>query len=331
MKKINLIIASFLIAIVLFGCNNLNDTKTIQKKVYKIAVGQYIDHPGLDAVRKGFYAQMQKLKYKEGDNVQYDYQNCQGDATLTQNISNKFCDGSYDLIFSIATPISQAVKKGTVRSHTPVVFGAITDPVSAGLVNSLKSPGGNLTGTSDAWPYQKQLELIRDVLPNAKNIGVLFNPGEANTTYAMEQTRIAAKQLGLNLIEASISGTNEINAAVLSIVNRVDAFYVTADNTTMAAAPAIIKVATEKKKPVFAGDPGTFDSGCVAGFGVSYYDLGVASANITNDILKNGKKPSDIPVVISENPELMINLLVAKKLNISIPKTIVSRADKVVK
>jgi putative ABC transport system substrate-binding protein len=331
MRNLKSILTAALIATIFFACNNSNNSKTTEKKVYKIAVGQYIDHPGLDAVRKGFYDQMAKLGYKEGDNVQYDFQNCQGDATLTQNISNKFCDGSYDLIFAIATPISQAVKKGTAQNHTPVVFGAITDPVSAGLVNSLQSPGGNLTGTSDAWPYLKQLELIKKILPNAKNIGVLFNPGEANTTYAMEQTRNAAKQLGLNLVEAPITGTNEINAGVLSIVNKVDAFYVTADNTTMAAAPGIVKVATEKKKPVFAGDPGTFDAGCVAGFGVSYYNLGVASANITNDILKNGKKPSDIPVIISDNPELMINLVVAKQLNISIADTIVSDAQKVVK
>lgn len=339
MKNLKLIFIATLIALVtasiiasiFFVRINFNNSKITGKKIYKIAVGQYIDHPGLDAVRKGFYDQMAKLGYKEGDNVQYDFQNCQGDTTLTQNISNKFSDGSYDLIFSIATPISQAIKKGTAQNHTPVVFGAITDPVSAGLVNSLQSPGDNLTGTSDVWPYLKQLELIKKILPNAKNIGVLFNPGEANTTYAMEQTRNAAKQLGLNLVEAPITGTNEINAGVLSIVNSVDAFYVTADNTTMAAAPAIVKVATEKKKPVFAGDPGTFDAGSVAGFGVSYYNLGVASANITNDILKNGKKPSNIPVVISDNPELMINLVVAKQLNISITDSVVSSAQKVVK
>ena len=119
---------------------------------------------------------MQKLGYIEGKNVQYDFQNCQGDANLTQNISNKFSDGSYDLIFTIATPISQSVKKGTAQNHTPVVFGAITDPVSAGLVNSLQSPGGNLTGTSDAWPYLKQLELITKILPHAKKYWSAFQP-----------------------------------------------------------------------------------------------------------------------------------------------------------
>lgn len=329
MKKKYLIIGSLIIILIIAVFYSINKQK--DKVLFKIAVGQYIDHPGLDAVRKGFLDQMDKLGYIAGKNTQYDFQNCQGDASLTQNISNKFCDGSYDLIFSIATPISQAIKKGTAQNHTPVVFGAITDPVSAGLVNSLQKPGGNLTGTSDVWPYLKQLALIKKILPEAKNIGVLFNSGEANTTYAIVQTRNAANQLGLNLVEAPITGTNEINAGVLSIVNKVDAFYVTADNTTMAAAPGIVKVATEYKKPVFAGDPGTFDAGCVAGFGVSYYNLGVASANITNDILKNGKKPSDIPVVISDNPELMINLVVARRLSISIADSLVNIAQKVIR
>jgi putative tryptophan/tyrosine transport system substrate-binding protein len=324
----------FMILAILFStsCKNQSTSSNLKgKKILKIAIGQYIDHPSLDAVRNGFYDQMSKLGFKEGVNVKYDFQNCQGDATLTQNISSKFCDGSYDLIFSIATPLSQAIKKGTLQNRTPVVFGAITDPVSAGLVNSIICPGGNLTGTSDAWPYLKQLDLIKKILPKAKNIGVLFNPGETNTTYAMEQTRNAAKQLELYLVEAPITGTNEINLGVLSIVDKVDAFYITADNTTMAAAPAIIKVALERNKPVFAGDPGTFDAGCIAGFGVSYYNLGISCANISYEILKNGKKPSDIPVIISDNPELMINTLMAKKLNIQINDSIIKHANKLVK
>jgi len=301
------------------------------KDLYSVAIAQYIDHPGLDAVRKGFYDQMSKLGYIENKSIKYDYQNCQGDGVLTQNISNKFSNGNYDVIFSIATPITQALKKGTSKNQKPIVFGAITDPISAGLVSSLENPKENLTGTSDVWPYYKQLELIKRIMPNVQRVGVLFNPGEANTTYAMEQTRSAAKELGFELIEAPITGINEIRTGILNIANKVDAFYVTADNTTMAGASAIVKTATEKGIPVFAGDPGTFDAGCVAGLGVSYYNLGVANANMVNDILKNGKKTAEIPIVVSDAPELMVNLLVAQKLNVTIPNEIIESADKLIR
>lgn len=314
---------TIIIVFFIFSCNNAN-------KVKRVAIAQFIDHPMLDDCRKGFMKGMEDLGYIPNENIKYDYQNSQGEMSLNYNIAEKFGKGKYHVIFSIATPTSQALKKATLHTQIPVVFGAITDPVSAGLVNSLESSGNNFTGTSDQWPYFNQLKLITEILPQAKSIGVVFNSGEANTEYAMKQTRIAADSLNFKLIESPITNTNEVAIGTKILINKVDAIYITADNTTMAAAPVIIKIANENNIPVFAGDPGTFDAGCIAGIGVSYYNLGVANAKMVDMILKNEKKPSEIPIVVSDNPELMINTSVAKKLGINIPKNIINEADKVV-
>lgn len=317
-----LLFFSVLILSFFISCKN-------KKHIHEIAIAQYIDHPMLDACRKGFMDKMQELGYKENVNVHYTYLNAQGDMNINKSIADKFGKGNYNVIFSIATPISQALKKSTELSKTPIIFGAITDPISAGLVKSLQSSGNNFTGTSDVWPYYEQLKLIKQIMPNAKNIGVVYNSGESNTEYAMKETLKSADSLGLSIIESPITNTNEVSLGAKNLIGKCDAIYITADNTTMSAAPVIIKIGQENNIPVFAGDPGTFEAGCIAGIGVSYYDLGVSDAIMVDKILK-GEKPTNIPIVTSKNTELMVNLKIAKSLNISIADSIVNCAVKII-
>lgn len=317
----------FLISLLLlFGC--LNNSKPA---VLRVGVAQYSNHPALDDVREGFFERMEELGFHKDNNIQYVYQNAQGDMNLTQNIASSFATAKYNLIFSIATPITQALKRVTAASGTPVIFGAITDPVSAGLVSSMDSTGTNLTGTSDVWPYYAQLALIKEILPNVDAVGILFNPGEDNTRFAMDQTRQAAQRLGIKLIESPISSSNDTSLAIKSIIDKANAFYVPADNMAMSVAPTIIKIAHESKKPVFAGDPGTFESGAVAGVGVSYRNLGRESANLAYQVLVGKRKPSELAVVTSKDPEIMVNLVVARRLGITIPESLISKAGKIVK
>lgn len=317
---IKIIILAIVIILLITNCND-------NKNLKKVAIAQYIDHPMLDECRKGFMDEMAKLGYKENINITYEYLNAQGDMSINSSIAEKFGKGNYDLIYSIATPTTQALKKSTHKSQIPIVFGAITDPISAGLVNSLENSGNNLTGTSDVWPYYDQLKLIKLIIPAAKNIGVVYNVGETNTEYAISQTLKSADSLGFKIIKSPITNTNEVSNGAKSLVGKVDAIYITADNTTMSAAPIIIKIGNENNIPVFAGDPGTFKSGCIAGIGVSYYNLGIANAKMADQILKGKKKPADIPIVISDNPKLMINLKVAESLKIDIPASIIDKAD----
>jgi putative ABC transport system substrate-binding protein len=275
----------------------------------------------------GFMQEMERTGFTEKAGVVFDYQNASGDLSTARSIAEKLVNSRCSLIFTIATPMSQAVQKAGEGKNIPIIFGAITDPVSAGLVQSMERPGGDITGTSDRWPYEQQMELIREALPKARRVGVVFNPGEANTRYAMERTRAAAKTLGLQLVEAAISGPNDIIEAVESIIRKSDVLYVPADNTAMAGATTIVKTADKYRVPVIAGDPGTFDAGCVVGLGVSYKELGVEAARLAGRILRDKEKPGNLPVVVSSRPKLMVNLKVAGTLNVKLPDGIVSRAD----
>lgn len=309
---------------VLANCKKKSDTDLLL-----VSIVQYIDHPALDSCRTGFMQEMIAMDYKEEINIVYDYQNAQGDPNIAYSIAEKVVSSKPSVIFSLATPMTQTIKRITRNKEIPIVFGAITDPVSAGLVDSMLKPGNNITGTSDRWPYREQLELLIEVFPDAHRVGVIFNPGEDNTRYAMEKTREAAKAIGLELIEAPVSTGAEISEAAQSIVARCDAFYIPADNTAMAGAGSIIKIASSRMIPVIAGDPETFKLGCVVGLGVSYKELGVKSARMVDKIIK-GASAGDMPVFASSSGSLMVNLFVAQSLGVEIPKSVIERADIVV-
>lgn len=294
-----------------------------------IGVAQFVDHPALDATRQGFRDEMARLGYDDA-HARFDYQNAEGDMVTARSIAQRFAGGGYDLIFCLATPMAQMVKKVRVDGRPPIVFGAITDPVSAGLVETMAKPGDAITGTSDQWPYEGQLALFREVVTGPRGLCIVFNPGEDNTRYAMQQTRAAAAKLQIRLIEAPISGITDIYEAASSIAGRCDAFYVPADNTAMAGAATIIRVADARSIPVIAGDAGTFDAGSLIALGVSYQDLGVQSARLAERILKEGKRAGDLPVIVSQKPQLMVNIAVARRLGLKMPESILKRADRIV-
>lgn len=317
---------SIIAIVILFGCLNDQDSH----KMRRVAIAQFISHPALDAARDGFIKQMQGAGFVEGKNITYDVMNAQGDTISVQNITTKVINGNYDLILTLATPISQAIKKRAVNSKTPIIYGIITDPVSAGLVNSMDKPGDNNTASSDQWPYKKQMELIAMNYPKIKKVGILMNPGEVNTQYAMNEVRKAAKELNLALIEKPIYALNDVQNSLASIINKIDIVYIPADNTAMSAAPMIIKIAKKYNIPTLAGDPGTFDSGATLGLGVDYTDLGKETANTAIKILVDKSKPGDIPVAVVRNPKLMINKKIARELNFNIPNNLLKQADKVI-
>lgn len=320
MRSIGRVVAALCaLTILLYVC-------ACKTNVHKVTIGiaQYIDHPALDQARQGFSEEMRRLGYDE-DRVTYDYQNAQGSISDADLIADRFARGKYDLVFSLATPITQALNQA-IRGRIPLVFGAITDPVSAKLVKSMDRPGGNITGSSDRWPYDLQMGLIKEVMPAARRVCVVFNPGEANTQYAMKETRVAAASHGLELIEGAVSSTSEVFEAAQVIAPRCDLFYVPADNTAMAAATTIVKVANAHRIPVEAGDPGTFKAGCAFGIGVSYYDLGVESAKLADMILRKEANAGELPVVISKNPEIYVNTAVAGRLGIRIPDSVIARS-----
>jgi putative ABC transport system substrate-binding protein len=293
----------------------------------RVALLQYVAHPALDEARESFTHSLEKELGLHGKSLTLKYVNVQGDPNLMSNLFASITASDYDVIVTFATPISQAAKQKFGNSGTPLVYAIITDPVSAGLVDSMERPGANNTASSDQWPYKRQIELIREFMGNKNRIGCLWNPGEANSQYAMKKVRESAAELRVELVEQPLASVNDVTQAVLALHGKVDSVYIPADNTAMAAAPAIIRQAHEMGIPVFAGDPGTFKAGAVAGIGVSYKDLGTETASLVARIVLERVPAGEIPVAVSKNPELMVNQKVATKLGVGVPESVTKRRD----
>ena len=296
-----------------------------------IGVTQIVEHPALDAARDGFIAALEEAGYKEGEDVVYDLQNAQGDFTNAISIAQKFKDDKVDLIVAIATPTAQAALQ--VNKEIPIVINAVTDPVAASLAKSWESSGNNLTGMSDAAPNKQQVELIPRFLPEAKNVGTIYNAGEANSVVQIEVAKETCKELGLNLIEVVVSNSSEVLMAAQSLAGRVEAIYIVTDNTVVSALESVIKVCNQEKIALILADSSTVDKGALASYGIDYYSLGKKSGEIALQIIK-GAKPSDIPIQTITDPkdlQFVVNLDAAKILGISISEEIIKEADKIIK
>jgi len=303
-----------------------------QKKMLRIGVTQIVSHPALDGDAKGFEKALADGGFKEGVNVTYDRQNAQGEMANAQTIAQKFLDAKVDLIHSIATPTSQAVVK-TVK-NIPVVFSSVTDPADAGLVPKTSSPGSksgtNVTGVSDRWPVTLQFEMYAKFVPKLKKWGTIYNAGDANSMVHIKEMREAAKKLGIELVEATISTSAETLQAVQSLAGKVQAINITSDNTAVSAFEAIVKTCNEKKIPLFAGDVDSVPRGAVAAYGLDYFRIGESAGKKAVQILK-GEKPGDIPWGPAENFSLVISEKAAKAQGVSIPPDLLKKADKIVK
>ncbi|WKV09796.1 ABC transporter substrate-binding protein [Thermoanaerobacterium sp. CMT5567-10] len=327
-RSIFVLAAFFIFSIVLSGCGSKTTSSGSTEKMITIGITQIVEHPALDSARGGFIKALKDNGYVEGKNVTFIQENAQGDMSTAQTIAKKFVDKNVDLIFSIATPTTQAVKKAT--STIPIVFTAVTDPVAAGLVSSLDKPGGNVTGTSDMEPINDQLKLIKDLVPGAKRIGIIYNAGEVNSTVQVKIAKDDAASLGYSIVEATVSNSSEVNQAAQSLVGKVDAIWLPTDNTVASSIAAIIKVANSAKIPVVAAEKGMVEGGSLATLGISYSDLGYQAGLMAIKILK-GEKPANIKVETAKDLQLIINQKEADAIGLKIPDSIMKKAQEVIK
>ncbi|NPA44067.1 MAG: ABC transporter substrate-binding protein [Chlorobi bacterium] len=318
--KAKYFIQALLIVFVFSGCKTNKDKKEIL-----ITVNQYVHHPNLKKTMDGVKEVLSQWSKENHKNIKYDIQVANADVSLATQIAKQQAMKNPDIMLALATPSAQACQKAT--NTIPIVFGAITDPVKAGLVKSLEHPGGNITGTSDQWPYDKQFELIRDIFPNAKKIGVVLNPGEANTEASMKKIKEVSKKYGFEIIEAPVSSTSEIFSAANSLVGKCDIFFAPADNTVLSGLEAFVKVSRTNNIPLFVGDEGSVEKGGIATFGVDYYELGKDTGKLIVRIL-NGEKPADIPVVVGNKGKLVVNEDALKYFNITIPDKYLNKSIK---
>ena len=298
------------------------------KETIIIGVSQIVEHPALDAVRKGFIDYLNENGYKEGVDVKYDINIAQGDMSTAKLIADKLVGLNPSLILTIATPTSQVMVKTT--EDIPILFSAVTDPVSAGLVSSLDGGGKNVSGTTDLSPVDRQFDLIKEIVPGIKKLGFIYNAGEANSLTSLRQAKEEAKRLGFEIVEATASNSGEVLSAAESLVGKVDAIHIPTDNTVVSAFEAVTKVCYDNGIPLFAADVDSVPRGAIAAIAIDYYRLGRQTGRMAIEILK-GKNPGSMPTESLEDLLLYVNLGAAKKIGIELPKEVVDRADKVLK
>ncbi len=292
-----------------------------------LAITAIVEHPALDAARKGALEALAAEGFEEGKNLKVNFQSAQGNMGTVGQIAKQFASDNPDAILAISTPSAQAVASATTT--IPVVFSAVTDPVEAKLIESMEKPGKNITGASDVLPYEPQIALIQELLPNVKNIGYVYSPGEVNSTIVLRDLKAKLAPLGINVVEAPAQKSSDISQAAQSLVGKVDVIYTSTDNNVVSAYEALAQVAASAKIPLISAETGTVERGAAVALGVNYSDLGKETGKIVARILK-GEKPGDIPVYISHNLELHINKKNAAAQGLTLPQAVLDRAAKVV-
>ncbi|UXU87470.1 ABC transporter substrate-binding protein [Burkholderia sp. S-53] len=292
-----------------------------------VKVLSIVDHPALDAIRDGVRAELKAEGYGD-DKLKWEYQSAQGNTGTAAQIARKFVGDKPDVIVAIATPAAQSVVAAT--KSVPVVYSGVTDPVAAQLVKGWGPSGTNVTGVSDKLPLDRQVALIKRVVPNAKTVGMVYNPGEANSVVVVKELKeILAKQ-GMTLKEAAAPRTVDIGPAAKSLIGKVDVIYTNTDNNVVSAYEALVKVANEAKIPLVAGDTDSVKRGGIAALGINYGDLGRQTGKIVARILK-GEKPGAIASETSSNLELFANTGAAAKQGVALSPDLVKEAKTVIK
>lgn len=303
----------------------LSSTALAQEPV-RVATTAIVEHPALDAVRDGVREALEKAGYS-GDKLEFSYESAQGNPATAAQIARRLVGEAPDVIVAIATPSAQAVVAAT--RDIPVVFSAVTDPVGAKLVKQMDAPGGNVTGLSDMSPVDRHMDLVKEFLPNAKVIGVPYNPGEPNAVSLVEMLKEIAPEKGLEIKTAAAPKSSDVMQAARSLVGKVDAIYVPTDNTILTALEAVVKTGMDNKIPVFAADTGSVERGALAAMSFNYHSMGVETGETVVRILK-GEKAGDIPVRIASGDELYVNQKMADAIGVAIPDAVRARATKII-
>lgn len=288
--------------------------------VYKIGISQYVSHPSLDAAKEGFKQALADAGLK----VDYDEQNAQADAATVATISNRFAgDADLDLVLAIATP--SAIGAAQAITDVPVLFTAVTDPVSAELVASNEAPGANVTGTTDMNPVADQIALIKQVAPDAKTVGIIYSSGEVNSIVQVELAKKAAEKEGLTIVEKTVAEGNQVLQAAQTL--DVDAIYVPTDNLVVNNLESVLQVAEEQKIPVIVGETDSVKRGGLLTLGLDYHALGVQTGEMAIRILTEGANPAEMPVEFQKQAKLVINTAAAERMGVTLPQSLLDKAD----
>lgn len=286
---------------------------------FKVSICKGIEHDAINSVICGI-----KDSLKDQD-IEYEIETCQGNSTLAYQIGAKFVKSKSDAIIAIGTVPAQCIFKYAKENKTKLVFSSVTNPKNI----SKFFQGSNTTGVSNFVDLKPQLELFKKIQPNLKNLGIIFNIGEANSVSIVEKLRIASTALGIKLIEQGIQKSSDIPQASSKLKNEVDAIFISNDNTALSGISYIIKLCEQDKIPVYVSDTDQVKKGCLAAFGPNQYKIGIQTGDIIKKI-KDGKNINNIKIEYPKSTEIFINITAANKLGLSIPKDILKKADKII-
>lgn len=298
----NFIKAVAVLTVLLSSFAGIQLTASAQEETIKIGILQYVEHEALDAAREGFIERLEESDY--ADRIEFDVQNASGNQTTLQSISEKIARDN-DILYAIATPA--AISLASLEQEKPIFIAAVTDPVEAGLADSLEEPGRNVTGTSDMQPLEEQVDLLVNNFPDAENIGLIYNSSEVNSQIQADQAKELLEARGLNTVEATVVSTNDISQALNSIITEVDAMFMVTDNTIDSAITLVGDIAKENNVPTIGSSDAIVMQNGLATISNSYHDYGTQTADMVIRMLDEGLTPAEMEIELGKDFEIVVN------------------------
>ena len=328
MRTMKKVLAAGLTAVMamslMVGCGSKKDDSS--SKTYNLGIIQFAEHGSLDNCRKGFLKGLESEGIKEGENLKITYKNSQADTATDNQIASNFASKKLDMICAIATPSAQSAYNAAMKADIPVIYTAVTDPVAAELADKDEKPVGEVTGTSDKLPVEEQLKMIREMLPDAKKIGIMYTTSEANSVSAIKEYKSLVKKYDFELVEKGITTTADVSLAADDLLSKVDCITNLTDNTVVASLPTILDKANEKKIPVFGSEIEQVKIGCLAAEGIDYIALGKQTGKMAAKVLKGEAKASEQNFETITEPGFYVNNKVAENLGITVPEDLANSA-----
>ena len=288
-----------------------------------VGIVQIVEHPSLDTIRESTLAQLAEEGFVDGENITVDYQSAQNEQANLKTICQKFAANNYDLIIAIATPSAQAALGET--TEIPIVFSAVTDPVLAELVENPDAPGGNITGTSDAVSAEMIMNLAREITPDIKTIGAIYNTSEINSVSVIEDLKEYAEANGLTVVEAPVMNSSEVKQSATFLAGKADAVFAPIDNTVASTMPIISQTLIDAGVPFYVGADSMVNDGGLATYGINYTVLGQETGKMAAQVL-NGTDPGTIPVMTIKEVKIYINQNTADQIGVSFPEDVLDKA-----
>ena len=323
-RLIALLLAGAMVATALVGCGSKKDDSS--SKTYNLGIIQFAEHGSLDNCRKGFLKGLESEGIKEGENLKITYKNSQADTATDNQIASNFASKKLDMICAIATPSAQSAYNATKDSDIPVVYTAVTSPKAAGFVDKEGKNVGNITGTSDLVLADKQLKLIRQMMPKAKNVGIFYSTNEANSKAGIEAYEKVADKYGFKIITQGITASADMPMAADSLLKKVDCITNLTDNLVVSNMQTYLQKANKLNIPVFGSEVEQVKLGCVACVGIDFVKLGKQTGKMAAEILKGEKKASDMNFETITEPGFYVNEKVAENLGVTVPQDLADEA-----